>query len=33
LPTPATVFQQGDLIHLAVLAASTERLEALLGLV
>jgi trk system potassium uptake protein TrkA len=32
LPTPATVFQQGDLIHLAVLAASTERLEALLGL-
>ncbi len=33
LPTPATVFQQGDLIHLAVLAASTEQLEALLGLV
>ncbi len=33
LPTPATVFQQGDLIHLAVLTASTEQLEALLGLV
>jgi trk system potassium uptake protein TrkA len=32
LPTPATIFQQGDLIHLAVLAESTERLEALLGL-
>ena len=32
LPTLGTVFQDGDLIHLAVLAASADRLRALLGL-
>ena len=32
LPTLGTVFQTGDLIHLAVLAASAERLKALLAL-
>jgi trk system potassium uptake protein TrkA len=32
LPTLGTVFQEGDLVHLAVLAASTDRLMALLAL-
>lgn len=32
LPTLGTVFQEGDRIHLAALAASAERLKALLGL-
>jgi len=32
LPTRGTVFQAGDLIHLAVLAASADRLKALLAL-
>jgi trk system potassium uptake protein TrkA len=32
LPTLGTVFQNGDLAHLAVLAASADRLRALLGL-
>jgi trk system potassium uptake protein TrkA len=31
LPTLGTVFQAGDWLHLAVLAASTDRLKALLG--
>jgi len=33
LPTLGTVFQNGDLVHLVVLAASADRLRALLGLV
>lgn len=32
LPTLGTVFQNGDLVHLVVLAASADRLRALLGL-
>ncbi|MBM4462076.1 MAG: TrkA family potassium uptake protein [Chloroflexi bacterium] len=32
LPTLGTVFQKGDLVYLVVLAASTNRLKALLGL-
>ena len=32
LPTLDTVFQEGDRVHLAVLAASVDRLKALLGL-
>lgn len=32
LPTQGTVFQAGDLVHLAVLATSVERVKALLGL-
>jgi len=32
LPTRGTVFQNGDLVHLVVLAASADRLRALLGL-
>jgi trk system potassium uptake protein TrkA len=32
LPTLGTVFQEGDMLYLAVLAASTDRLKALLGL-
>lgn len=32
LPTLGTAFQEGDLVHLALLAASADRLEALLGL-
>lgn len=32
LPTLGTVFQDSDLVHLAVLAASADRLRALLGL-
>jgi trk system potassium uptake protein TrkA len=32
LPTLGTVFQEGDRLHLAVLATSTDRLKALLGL-
>jgi len=32
LPTLGTVFSEGDLLHLAVRATSTERLRALLGL-
>jgi len=32
LPTRGTVFQSGDLIHLAALAASADRLKALLAL-
>ena len=32
LPTPDTTFQEGDIIYLAVLAASADRLKALLGL-
>jgi trk system potassium uptake protein TrkA len=31
LPTLGTVFQEGDVLHLVVLAASAERLKALLG--
>jgi trk system potassium uptake protein TrkA len=32
LPLPGTIFQQGDLAHLAVQSTATERLESLLGL-
>jgi len=32
LPDPGTVFQAGDLLHLALLATSAERVSALLGL-
>ena len=32
LPTLGTVFQEGDLLHLAVLSASADRLKTLLGL-
>lgn len=32
LPTRGTVLQEGDLLHLATLATSTDRLKALLGL-
>ncbi|MBC7232250.1 MAG: NAD-binding protein [Chloroflexi bacterium] len=32
LPTQGTVFQAGDLVHLAALTTSTERVKALLGL-
>jgi trk system potassium uptake protein TrkA len=31
LPTPGAIFQEGDLLHLAALGASTERLRELLG--
>jgi trk/ktr system potassium uptake protein len=31
IPTPATPIQQGDILHLAVVAASRDRLERLLG--
>jgi hypothetical protein len=31
LPTLGTVFQEGDRLHLTVLAASRQRLQALLG--
>ena len=31
LPTQGTVFQEGDMLHLAVLSTATERLKALLG--
>ena len=31
LPTTGTIFQEGDLLHLAVLATSTSRLKELLG--
>jgi hypothetical protein len=31
LPTLGTVFQAGDWLHLAALAASADRLKALLG--
>ncbi len=31
LPTPGTRFQEGDLVHLVVVAASIDRLKALLG--
>jgi trk system potassium uptake protein TrkA len=33
LPIPGTVFQAGDLVHFAILAASADRLKALLALV
>ena len=33
LPTPGTTFQEGDLVHLSMLAASADRLKKLLGLV
>jgi trk system potassium uptake protein TrkA len=32
LPTRGTIFQEHDLIHLAVAASSMDRLKALLGL-
>jgi len=32
LPTLGTVFQQGDIIHVAILSASSDRLKAFLGL-
>jgi trk system potassium uptake protein TrkA len=32
LPTPGTTFQEGDVVYLAVLAASADRLKAMLGL-
>lgn len=32
IPTLGTIFQQGDMIHVAVSSASTDRLKALLGL-
>ena len=32
MPTLGTVFQDGDLIHLAVTPAATDRLKALMGL-
>jgi trk system potassium uptake protein TrkA len=32
LPTPATVFHKGDLVHVAVLVSSAERLRKLLGM-
>jgi trk/ktr system potassium uptake protein len=32
LPVPGMIFQEGDLVHLAVQSASMERLESLLGL-
>ena len=32
MPTLGTVFQEGDLIHLAVVASSADRLKALMGL-
>lgn len=32
LPTPATVFHKGDLVHVAVLASSADRLRKLLGM-
>jgi trk system potassium uptake protein TrkA len=31
LPTLGTIFQEGDLLHLAVLSTSTNRLKELLG--
>jgi len=31
LPTMGTVFQEGDRLHIAVLATSADRLKALLG--
>jgi trk system potassium uptake protein TrkA len=31
LPTPETAFQEGDLLYLAVLAASADRLKSLLA--
>jgi trk system potassium uptake protein TrkA len=32
LPTPGTTFQEGDLVHLSVLAASSDRIREVLGL-
>ncbi len=32
VPAPGTVFQQGDMIHIAVSSASVDRLKALMGL-
>jgi trk system potassium uptake protein TrkA len=32
IPTLGTIFQQGDMVHVAVSSASTDRLKALLGL-
>jgi len=30
LPTPGTVFEEGDLLHLAILSTATERLKKML---